>query len=320
MKWHFLRFGIPLLAVLAALLLGELFFRGYFSVTQNYDVEMWRYARFLKMSVSDARSHVHRPDASAWIMGAEVSINSHGLRDRDYGYEKPMEVTRILIIGDSVTFGFGIPAEDTYAKIIERRLNESGTGKYEVINAGVGNYNTEQELAYFTAEGFRYHPDLVLLGWYINDAEATQKYPETFLTQHSIVYVFLRSMYTTLRALIEPGRDYGEYYRSLYTHERWSAYQKTLQAFAQAVEKSGARLSVVLLPELHSLDPYPFADIHKEVAAAFAESGHQVVDVAPAFEGVRPSDVWVARDDTHPNSVGHALIAEYMLRNLNFHL
>lgn len=280
---------------------------------------MWRYARLLKVSVQDARSHVHVPNAFARIMGVPVAINYHGLRDRDYPYEKPKDVTRILMVGDSLTFGFGVKAEDTFTKIIERELNKKGTGKYEVINAGVGNYNTEQELAYFVTEGFRYHPDYVVLGWYINDAEAVQKYPETFLAQYSIMYVFLRSMYTTLRAIKDPQHTYDVYYRSLYAPERLLAYEKTLRAFEQVVAESGARLDVVLLPELHVLNPYQFTDIYKEVGSVFAKDGRQVIDAMPAFAGVRPEDVWVARDDVHPNSRGHVRIAEFILKHLSFH-
>ena len=296
---------------------AEIGLRGYFSLIQNYDIEMWRYAKLLKMSVNDARSHVHIPNSSARIMGAEVNINSHGLRDREYGYEKPAGVTRILLVGDSLTFGFGVPKEDIFAKIIERKLNETGTGTYEVINGGVGNYNTEQELAFFTTEGIKYHPDLVILGWYINDAEPTQKYPETFLAQYSIAYVFVESMFNRFRALTESDRNYDDYYRALYSPEGWAAYQKKLVAFNNAVIKSGARLSVVLLPELHVLSPYPFADIHANVASLFTQNGVQVLDTVSAFKDVIPSDMWVARDDVHPNSRAHAIIADRMLEYLH---
>lgn len=305
-------------ATLCALLLSELLFRGYFSIVQNYDIEMWRYARLLKTPVNDARSHIHIPNASARIMGADVHINSHGLRDREYSYNKPAGVTRILLIGDSLTFGFGVKEEDTFARIIEQKLNEGGTRKYEVINAGVGNYNTEQELAFYTTEGVKYHSDIVILGWYINDAEPTQKYPETFLTQNSITYVFMESMYNRLRAFLQVGNGYEEYYQSLYTPERWAVYQKTLFAFGHAVTQSGAKLAVVLLPELHTLNPYPFAAIDKEVSSEFIRQGVQVLDTTSAFKDSVPQDMWVAYDDVHPNSRANALIANDMLKYLNF--
>lgn len=95
-----------MISILVALLCVEGFLRAYFSLFQDYDVEMWRYAVHLKNSVSDARSHVHVPLATAKIMGEDVKINSKGLRDREFPYEKTEGVKRILVIGDSVTFGF----------------------------------------------------------------------------------------------------------------------------------------------------------------------------------------------------------------------
>lgn len=192
-------------------------FRAYFSVVQNYDVEMWKYAVSLKKSVDDPRSHVHIPNSSRRIMGASVSINSKGLRDREYSYEKSEGTFRILVLGDSVTFGFGVEMERTYPKLLEKWLNESGKRNYEVINAGVGNYNTLQELSAYELDLFRYRPDMIVLGFYLNDAEKTQKYVENFLSKRSISYAFIVSAWRKIAAVMNPNLRYGEYYSLLYS-------------------------------------------------------------------------------------------------------
>jgi hypothetical protein len=102
----------------------------------------------------------------------DLIINSKGLRDREYPYGKGKGVRRILCLGDSFTCGYGVQAEETFAKVLEGLLNEDPdrAGTYEVINAGVGSTGTAHHLAYFKAEGYKYGPDVTLLCFcYIND-------------------------------------------------------------------------------------------------------------------------------------------------------
>ena len=85
-------------------------------------------------------------------------INSHGLRDRDVPYERQGKF-RILVLGDSFTEGLQVEQEETFERGLERRLGDG----VEVLNAGVSGYGTDNELLYFTREGWKYHADLVLL-------------------------------------------------------------------------------------------------------------------------------------------------------------
>ncbi len=88
----------------------------------------------------------------------EYRINSHGLRDEETPYRKSPGTFRILLIGDSWTFGYGVPIEDHYSTLLENRFEG-----LEVINMGVSAFGIDQALIYLEAEGFRYEPDLVLL-------------------------------------------------------------------------------------------------------------------------------------------------------------
>ena len=96
-----------------------------------------------------------------------VQINREGLRDVEHAYEKPPNVYRILLLGDSFVEAMHVPLEATLGRQLESRLNAMGGGRrIEVIAAGVSSYGTAGELLYFRRDGKRYHPDLVLLAFY----------------------------------------------------------------------------------------------------------------------------------------------------------
>lgn len=98
-----------------------------------------------------------------------VQINSHGLRDREFSYRKPAGTYRVLVLGDSQTFGVGVEAEETYSKVLERRLRDATGRSVEVINTGVPGTGTAHQLYFLEIEGWRYEPDAVVTGFFFND-------------------------------------------------------------------------------------------------------------------------------------------------------
>ena len=117
------------------------------------------------------------PNYDGWFAGVPVKINALGFRDdRDYAIEKPAGTLRILVLGDSVTFGHGTRSDTTYPYLLEQRLREwKPEVKWEVWNLGVPGYATSQELAYLQRVGERYAPDLVIVGFYQNDLTGNER-------------------------------------------------------------------------------------------------------------------------------------------------
>jgi GDSL-like Lipase/Acylhydrolase family len=100
----------------------------------------------------------------------ELRTNGQGLRDRERSYEG--SAFRVLALGDSFVEGYSVPFEATVTQVIEQDLNEPGC-PFEVINAGVANYSTDQEYLAYRSEGVRYQPRIVVLFFYYNDVLAT---------------------------------------------------------------------------------------------------------------------------------------------------
>ena len=95
--------------------------------------------------------------------------NSRGLRDREYIFEEPPGKCRIIVLGDSMTFGAGgVDNKDLFTELLE-----NSDPRLEVINLGVPAYSTDQEYLYLKREGLLYHPDLVILCIFRNDFEMT---------------------------------------------------------------------------------------------------------------------------------------------------
>ncbi len=111
-----------------------------------------------------------RPDAEVHWLGVPVEVNSLGVRGPERSHDAAEGVKRILFLGDSVVFGFRIEEDaDTLPMQLERSLRASTSSEVEVINAGVGGWSTWQEAEFLRTEGARYRPDVVVLGFVLND-------------------------------------------------------------------------------------------------------------------------------------------------------
>lgn len=98
-----------------------------------------------------------------------IRINQQGFRDLERSYDKPADVLRIAVLGNSWTEALQVPLEKTYEAVLEQLLNERGCfpGKrVEVLNFGVAGYSTAQEWLLLQQEVWNYHPDMVLLAFY----------------------------------------------------------------------------------------------------------------------------------------------------------
>lgn len=118
-----------------------------------------------------ARGQRLTPNYDGWFAGVPVRINALGFRDRrDYSLAKPSNTIRIVVLGDSVTFGHGTLDDTTYPYLLEQRLRAwRGDVNWEVWNLGVPGYNTRQELTYLQEVGPAAKPDVVVVGFYPND-------------------------------------------------------------------------------------------------------------------------------------------------------
>lgn len=101
-------------------------------------------------------------------VSVEIRINNQGFRaDREYSLVKPVDVYRILLLGDSFFMGYEVELEDSLQWLLEQKLAEHSI-KAEVINLSVSGFSTAESLVALD-RGLKFQPDLVILQWHASD-------------------------------------------------------------------------------------------------------------------------------------------------------
>lgn len=161
-------FGVPLAAIVLALLIAEFGLRIFHPIPYSLEQNM------VFEADPDTGYRLKPGGVGRFAGGALAAANSRGLRNREVG-PKPRGSFRILALGDSLTAGAGVEQDEAYPQVLERILARRTPRPIEVVNAGVGGWDPFQYAQYFAREGLSFEPDLVLVGFSIagNDTYGT---------------------------------------------------------------------------------------------------------------------------------------------------
>jgi lysophospholipase L1-like esterase len=282
----------------------------------QFDLEMWKYAKSVKTVSSDpSLGHEHRSNAEAFLMGARVTTNSAGFRDEEIPIERRPGSTRIMMLGDSVLFGWGAKQNETVAARLKQAWRNTGRD-VDVINTGVGNYNTIMEVEFFLTRGYRFKPDIVVLNYFINDAEPIPRYDYSWMERVSAAWVYYGSRLDVVQRelRLRQQTDWRTYYRDLYDDARnpggWQGVESSVRKLASYCRDNGIKLLIVNYPELRVLEPYPFPEVQRRLAALAADLGVPYLDLWDSLRGESPASLWVTTPDPHPNDYAHGLFAK----------
>jgi hypothetical protein len=106
--------------------------------------------------------------------------------DREFAYEKPEGVRRIVCVGDSFTMGYEVDAKDCFTNLLEQKLRENGKN-VETLNAGVSGFSNAEACIYLENALLRYAPDVVVLSFYSNDLHDNVRTGIFALEGHTLV-------------------------------------------------------------------------------------------------------------------------------------
>jgi hypothetical protein len=255
-------------------------------------------------------------------------LNRWGYRTDDFAIEKPNDVYRVVILGDSFTFGEGTPAPLVYPALLNAALRERRVDgrRIEIINLGVPDEDGESELATYQEFARSLSPDWVILQWNTNDVPLS-----TVQRDH------LRLIGRQYRELFSAGNPYSwsRVLSMLYFSKRSQAIsrdviattkqeaEKGRSSFAaigrirQAVEADHADFTVLAFPELIRLDDYPYATIVDLLQDYCRMVDIPLVNLLPALSAHRDRELWVHETDHHPNRIAHAIAAKELVKVFN---
>jgi lysophospholipase L1-like esterase len=261
----------------------------------------------------------------------EVRANSMGLRDREPGPKAP-GTFRILGLGDSFAFGWGVPVEACFLERLATLLDASRPGvTHDVLNAGIPGYGTYEAARRLESIAPAWPPDLVLLAFYegndyINNGEAPRRRAvvDGYLTDLDRRRAGILARHSALAALLGEQWERAREKRSFR-----ASVEKTkalLGRMRKALASRGVPLVVVFIPDQ---DPAAYArplllrltdrlqrgeDVFRqrgELAAFCQDEGIGFCRLSHRFEDDPGAALLrLSPDDTHFNAEGHRLAAE----------
>lgn len=123
--------------------------------------------QLVRPSTAPGRDYELVPDARGEGWGTRVEVNSHGFRGPERAPEAPGR-TRLIALGDSVTFGNDLAYAETWPAVLELELRALDPG-VDVLDLGLGGYDTAQEVATLADIGLAFRPAHVIVGFCVND-------------------------------------------------------------------------------------------------------------------------------------------------------
>ena len=274
-----------------------------------------------------------------------IRTNSMGIRaDQEFTCDKPEGVFRIIVLGDSFTFGYGVEVEQTYGAALERILVEQGTSA-EVINLGVSGAGTAEELIMLNNVGLRFDPDLVVVGYYSNDVtndmlsklytlddqgqlvrDHESYLPAMkvrdflysfgiyrFLAERSHLLCFLRyelseaiqkSVKKEIRENISPSHE----------SKKGQLTAALLDEIKRTSEENDATFCLLDIPSSNNVSSLP-----REYLTLVKEE--DIMDLRPVFEQEMVTQkLYYAKSDGHWTPAGHAIAAELLAVWIKTHL
>ena len=263
-----------------------------------------------------------------------MRFNSVGMRDVEHAARKVPETLRVLVLGDSVTVGLGVPFEETFVRRLGPLLAGSVGRPVEVIAAAVAGWNTVAERNWLRAEGLALAPDAVLVVYVTNDNAVALPWAPApapavtralrWLTDHSrlaelAAYAYRRRFpaepdagkWRVLRDMkLARDRRAAEPHVFEADDPGWLASRQALEDIAAMSRAAHAVFAVVLF----NLGGPDAPAVTARLAELSGATGVPWADSLPWFAGRDPTTL--LNSSLHPNAEAHDVLASGMARTL----
>ena len=253
----------------------------------------------------------HKKNYSGDIMGVNLRFNSLGFRGQDISKNNIDNEKKIMVLGSSLVMGWGVEENKTFAKILEKKINDNK--KFyttTTVNTGIMHTNTEFHYHIFKKNYETINPDLVVLGYFIDDAKnlSTKKLP------FFVKYFFLGSViYQVLKSSSAENLD--EYYLRINNkkNENWQNVIKNVNKIRELCEKKNIEFLVVILPDFSNFSENNSLDnLYIDIYNRFNEDEILIINPYKSLQKEfknNEKNSWISSDDNHPNGKANEIIA-----------
>ena len=337
---------LTIVSLVVALLLCEVVVRVMGLSPEVVYIEKWR------VRLAENPKIGYEPIPNLDSTGKEVRYysydgmsNNMGFRDYDHSLQKEPGSKRILILGDSVAQGLWINDDSKiYSVVMEKTLRQMGH-KVDVMNFGVSGYNTQQEVETLIDKGLQFKPDLVILGYCLNDkfqddggiygtllhekqkskddGKTVDRNELSPLVKHSDFLRFLKFVVFADKKKKQEQQSIGKDVQELYSADNVEKYFGILGNLSK---EHSFDTSVFIFPDFGKNDEglrvgwdnYQYASEHQNIKALADKSSLPHFDLYGLFQECRKElGRNVSWDRYHPNPDGAACAGRKMAEHLS---
>lgn len=263
------------------------------------------------------------PSRTLVFKDAKMTTNEHGMRDRSYSLDKPPNTYRIALFGGSIEMGSGVEDHETFENVAEERINAKGTwGKnIEILNFAVGGHYAVNfmERARNIVPAFQVDALILVLHdanevW--RNASAIRKLDQKGLLDG----------YPAVKDILdraERAQASGVPKRQAMRRAARPLFESVLGEYAKIRDDFNIEFTVVFIESTHETTQSP-PGFEKWLYSSIQNQNIDYWDYSRIFtEAIQASttlnakqDLWIRSWDKHPNPVGHEIIAEKFMQDI----
>ena len=259
-----------------------------------------------------------------------IRYNEHGYRDYEYSLKKPEGIFRVLVLGDSQTFGHGIKdLKDTWVKKLEAKLQKEGrNASIEVLNISGPGWNSDTHLYELFKNGFKFNPDLVILAYAHNDipfptsvncnSSDRKITPNINIFQSSKLASFIDFRINRLLEKVGEKPSYFDCLNQAYGSIGWEMNKFYLDMMGLALSIKKIHFMITVIPIIHQLDDdYPLIGAHKKLKEFSHQRRIEFLDFYErGFKNLDADILRISESDHHLNLEANTIVADTLFNKI----
>ena len=271
----------------------------------------------------ETRLYTYTPNSQGTSYGHPVRVNSWGFRGPEVEMRRvePDAAFRVMVLGDSTTMGHSVEENARYSDVLGAQLRKAyPKPPIEIVNLAIEGYETVQEEKILRRFWPAVTPDLVILGFSINDPSLHYRYQQPYPIplpppiarplRRLLSYRLLEQMYDPLfRSVTNTPTPLDEMWQGYDPDSRdWKMFEQSVASIGSFVHDRLHRAPIAIC--LYEVNALHQKHVYDAVVKTFTKNGFVWVEIPPGR--FRP----VSRFEPHSNEETHAEFAKVLFSEI----